>query len=284
MNNGKISNLRNNYNKPQNLNLDIAKKIAANSNEKGRSRKNTDIVNKRKKIKSYSVIGILAALGISSTVLFGKNIKETYSENAQLLETAKQSTFAEYNLYEEESMAKFAKLIQETDNLLNSNNLSKDDKIKLNQNLLTIESNLSNIVDYTDTKIANLFYEATNRPTHVETVEDTLSITINKYQLQINEAEDTSSYVDKVYTFSNDLTNTLNFKDQDNLEIRTLKDLINNQINLGYIASGKKTYAPLEKTFKLVKKNLQDVNSIKDISIYIDKNGNIKENTKDLER
>ena len=118
MSNKTIYDLTNAYNEPNKLNLDIARKIAESNtvskeiardiNAKGRSRKNIHAVNIRKKLKSSAIIGALAALGISSTVLFGKNVYSKFVENARITQIASQGNLDEYDFSDETTISKFS--------------------------------------------------------------------------------------------------------------------------------------------------------------------------------
>lgn len=290
MSNKTIYDLTNAYNEPNKLNLDIARKIAESNtvskeiardiNAKGRSRKNIHAVNIRKKLKSSAIIGALAALGISSTVLFGKNVYSKFVENARITQIASQGNLDEYDFSDETTISKFSILLQETTFLLNSKNLSEQDKIKLKSNLLTIESNLGNVIDFTNTKISQLFNDNDyNYPSvTLKAVHNTVDGPSTMLTIHLDE--------NHTYSFSSNdnITPMLNsLKGENSLKSNKLKSLINNQLDLYSIECNQTSYS-LEKTFNLVKENFEQANSLKNLSIHIDKNGNIIEDTKSIEK
>lgn len=282
MDKGNISNLSNIYgSKPYSISLEAARKIAKEGKIKRRSRKNPEGAKFERKIKAYSVIGLLSAIGISSSVLFGSKLISNHFENNRLIETASQSSLNEYNLLDEtgKGLNDFYKLILETDNLLHSKELDEAEKIKLKENLLTIESNLDNVIKYTDTQIENLFKTNTGISTSVKTMPgqgNSQDGPFNKVSIKVGNND---------YLFcSNDYAVLGMLKGENNIKSPTLKALIDNQFKLSSINANQKAYAPLENTFKLVKDNLIKCNSLKDLSIHIDEKGNIIEDSKDLER
>lgn len=281
MHDGIIKDLSNTYGRnPHNLDINSARKLAKANNVKGRSRKNPHSNTAKRKIKAYTVIGLLSALGLSTSVLIAKNINAKSIENARITEIARQSNLDEYDLLDETTNSKFSILLQETSFLLSCKDLTEQDKIKLKTNLLTIEENLGNVIDYSNTQISNLFSSNMNKPAFVELTDNTSKSDGPGTKMTISFDNDTG------YTFSstdsiNPLVNKLTGKNA--LNSNTLKSLIDNQLELYGLELNQSSYS-LEKTFNLVKENFELANSLKDLSISIDKNGNIVENDKSAER
>lgn len=289
MRNGEIRDLSNIYGKkPYGLDLDKAREIVKSINNvestveepkvKKRSRKNVEAANRHRKIKRYSAIGLLTALGISGSVLFGSKLASTYIQNTKLTELAKQVDSPQYDLTDEKKMTEFSILLQQTEYLLNNKELSDSDKEILRNNLITISNNLGNVIDYTDSKIADLFSNATGKSVEVKTLSgyDAADGPFNKIFIEIGQFVNNKLYGETTYSFNSH--DWIRLKDEKNINSARLKDLIDNQFKLSAINNDQKSYAPLDKTFKLVKENIEKVSSLEDLSILIDEKGNIVEN------
>lgn len=274
MHDGIIKDLSNTYGRnPHRLDINSAREIAKINNVKHRSRKNLPAAKKERKIKAYAVIGLLSALGLSSSVSIARNINAKSIENARITEIASQANIDEYDLGDETINSKFAILLQETAFLLDNKDLSEQNKIKLKTNLLTIEKNLENVIDYSNTKISKLFKDTTGKPVSVSLALDNNTGDGPGTKMTI------SFGINNGYSFSsNDSINPLVNKitKQNALNSDTLKSLIDNQLKLYSLKMNQRSYS-LEKTFDLIKENFEQANSLENLSINIDENGNIIE-------
>ncbi len=261
-----IKNLSNLYgHKPYELNLDAVRMVQQKKN------KEKENVEKKKKIKSYSVIGLLTALGFTSGIAFGAKLSQNYHMNSFANEIASESELNTYDLFDEASNSKFSILINNTAYLLEQDNLSAQDRIKLQQNLLEIENNLGTVINYADSKVSDLFAATTNGSVKVDrnVLYERTDGPTNKLSISIN-GIDTYNFFD-----------TINNK---KLDSDTLAKLFDNTFELSSIENNQKSHVSKKHIFNLVQAVMKQANSLNNLSISLDENGNIVENQASIEK
>jgi len=248
-------------------------KVVAHSHSKANS--------KKKLIRGYITLGaLLGVAGIGALV--GPTIKNIYDnkvETSFAREIVNDMELSEYDLSSEYN--EFSALLIQTDYLLNQENLSATDKLKLQENFATINANLGNVINYSESQIAKAFSAVSGTEVAVET-RNTQSNTHFYNDIIITLKDYIDICKDKTYIYSTDLFDKM-LNSSNSIKSDTLKKLFDEHIDLSMLNNGNINLKD-KNTFKLVQSVFNDARNLKDISLKIDEKGNIVEEEKDLER
>lgn len=285
MENGKINRLSKQYqDNPYGINLDTVRLVQNAHSEKKPVQVQQHHKPSKKRSLKLGTIGVLSALGLAAGAsLFSYKLTRTNTRTEFATNIAQESNLKDFDL--QESLADFSALLQSTDYLLHKQNLTDSEMVKLKENLLTIEHNLSNVLDYSDSQIESLFSRSTGHDVEVQrgyranTIDGaihSISINISDYAPKELITGDTI-YEDKNYSID---SNDLFFSE---LKSDSLKKLITDTLYLASVENHNDDFSK-EKTFNVVKDVVQSSKNLDELSIHIDDDGKIIEDEKELEK